>query len=52
MPDGRCRTPQEDNHPMQQRWPSRLWIVRHGESAGNVAADAAHGASLARIDSR
>jgi len=22
---------------MQQRWPDRLWIVRHGESAGNVA---------------
>jgi len=35
---------------MQQSWPSRLWIVRHGESAGNVAADAAYGASLARID--
>ena len=35
---------------MHQRWPSRLWIVRHGESAGNVAAEAAHGASLARID--
>ncbi|SDA29139.1 Broad specificity phosphatase PhoE [Methylobacterium sp. UNC378MF] len=35
---------------MQQRWPNRLWIVRHGESAGNVAAEAAHGASLARID--
>jgi probable phosphoglycerate mutase len=35
---------------MRQRWPSRLWIVRHGESAGNVAAEAAHGASLARID--
>lgn len=35
---------------MLQRWPSRLWIVRHGESAGNVAADAAYGASLARID--
>jgi probable phosphoglycerate mutase len=35
---------------MQQRWPSRLWVVRHGESAGNVAADAAHGAGLARID--
>jgi broad specificity phosphatase PhoE len=34
----------------QQRWPSRLWIVRHGESAGNVAAEAAHSASLARID--
>jgi broad specificity phosphatase PhoE len=26
---------------MQQRWPERLWIVRHGESAGNVARDAA-----------
>jgi broad specificity phosphatase PhoE len=22
---------------MTQRWPGRLWIVRHGESAGNVA---------------
>ena len=35
---------------MQQRWPERLWIVRHGESAGNVARDAAHAARLARID--
>jgi broad specificity phosphatase PhoE len=35
---------------MQQRWPSRLWIVRHGESAGNVAAETAHSASMARID--
>jgi 2,3-bisphosphoglycerate-dependent phosphoglycerate mutase len=35
---------------MQQRWPSRLWIVRHGESAGNVAAEAASGARLAHID--
>jgi len=25
-----------------QHWPSRLWLVRHGESAGNVARDAAH----------
>ena len=24
------------------RWPSRLWIVRHGESMGNVARDAAY----------
>jgi phosphohistidine phosphatase SixA len=32
------------------RWPSRLWIVRHGESAGNVARDAAHAAGVARID--
>src|SRR5688500_9219089 len=35
---------------MQQRWPERLWIVRHGESAGNVARDAAQAAGLARID--
>jgi len=32
-----------------QRWPERLWIVRHGQSAGNVARDAAHQAELARI---
>ena len=31
------------------RWPSRLWIVRHGESAGNVARDAAHAAGQADI---
>jgi len=35
---------------MQQRWPQRLWVVRHGESAGNVARDAAHAAGLGRID--
>jgi probable phosphoglycerate mutase len=35
---------------MQQRWPERLWIVRHGESAGNVARDAANAAGLALID--
>ncbi|MET0281977.1 MAG: histidine phosphatase family protein [Steroidobacteraceae bacterium] len=32
------------------RWPSRLLLVRHGQSAGNVALDAAHAAGLARID--
>lgn len=39
---------------MGQRWPSRLWIVRHGESAGNVARDTAHarGAALIDIDVR
>ncbi len=31
-------------------WPEHLWIVRHGQSAGNVAADAAHVAGAARID--
>ena len=35
---------------MPQRWPDRLWIVRHGESAGNVARDAAQAAGLPRID--
>jgi probable phosphoglycerate mutase len=34
---------------LSQRWPSKLWIVRHGESAGNVARDAAHAAGLADI---
>lgn len=31
-------------------WPSRLWIVRHGESAGNVARDDAHLRGAHRID--
>jgi len=35
---------------MTQRGPGHLWIVRHGESAGNVARDAAMVAGLARID--
>ncbi len=37
-----------------QRWPDRLWIVRHGESAGNVARDAAHadGADRIQLDLR
>ncbi|MDB4883851.1 MAG: histidine phosphatase family protein [Gemmatimonadetes bacterium] len=34
----------------EQRWPDTLWIVRHGESAGNVARDAAYAAGLADID--
>jgi broad specificity phosphatase PhoE len=35
---------------MRQRWPERLWVVRHGESAGNVARDRAHAAGLPMID--
>jgi len=34
---------------MAQRWPARLWLVRHGQSAGNVARDAALRAELHRI---
>jgi len=37
---------------MRQRWPERLWIVRHGQSAGNVARDAADAAGLGVIDIR
>lgn len=35
---------------MAQRWPERLWLVRHGQSAGNVARDAAHDTGLHRIE--
>jgi broad specificity phosphatase PhoE len=35
---------------MRQRWPKKLWIVRHGQSAGNVARDAADAAGLGIID--
>ena len=35
---------------MQQRWPRRLWIVRHGESTGNVARQAAMDAGLSEIN--
>jgi broad specificity phosphatase PhoE len=34
---------------MTARWPDALWIVRHGQSAGNVARDAAHAANQNRI---
>lgn len=35
---------------MHQQWPQTLWIVRHGQSAGNVARDAAEAAGLPVID--
>jgi len=35
---------------MRQRWPEKLWIVRHGQSAGNVARDVAHEAGHSVID--
>jgi broad specificity phosphatase PhoE len=31
------------------RWPARLWLVRHGQSAGNVARDLAHASGEHRI---
>jgi broad specificity phosphatase PhoE len=34
----------------EAKWPDVLWLVRHGESAGNVARDAAEAAGMPRID--
>ena len=34
----------------EQKWPQLLWIVRHGQSAGNVARDAAEAAAEHWID--
>jgi broad specificity phosphatase PhoE len=34
----------------EQSWPEVLWVVRHGESSGNVARDAAEAQGLERID--
>jgi len=34
----------------EQRWPCTLWIARHGQSAGNVARDAAQAARAFSID--
>ncbi|WP_255245834.1 histidine phosphatase family protein [Sphingobium sp. D43FB] len=45
MPKGIDLAMNNDHPP----WPSHLWIVRHGQSAGNVARDAAHEAELDRI---
>lgn len=34
----------------EQAWPDRLWIVRHGQSAGNVARDLADARGLPEIE--
>src|SRR5215210_7785841 len=34
----------------EQKWPDMLWIVRHGESAGNVAREKAYADGLPFID--
>jgi broad specificity phosphatase PhoE len=34
----------------QSSWPDRLYVIRHGESAGNVARDKAEAEQLERID--
>src|SRR5215212_4391670 len=35
---------------LDQNWPSVIWTVRHGESAGNVARDAADAAGMPTVD--
>jgi len=35
---------------MEQKWPQEIWLVRHGQSAGNVARDAAEAAAGLSID--
>jgi broad specificity phosphatase PhoE len=35
---------------MDQKWPQEIWLVRHGQSAGNVARDAAEAAAGLLID--
>ncbi len=39
---------------MRQNWPQHLWLVRHGQSQGNVARDAADAAghSVIQLDMR
>jgi probable phosphoglycerate mutase len=37
---------------MSPRWPTSLWVVRHGESAGNVARDIALCSNAEHIDVR
>ena len=35
---------------VEQKWPQQLWIVRHGQSAGNLARDSAEAERLSLID--
>src|SRR5919107_263671 len=35
---------------MRQNWPERMWLVRHGQSQGNVARDAADESGAHEID--
>ena len=35
---------------MEQKWPQHLWVVRHGQSSGNVARDSAEAAGVPSIE--
>jgi len=42
--------PDAPERPVDSKWPRTLWLVRHGQSAGNVARDAAEAARAPVID--
>jgi broad specificity phosphatase PhoE len=39
----------EHSRTTPSRWPEVLWLIRHGQSAGNVARDEAHDSGMHRI---
>jgi broad specificity phosphatase PhoE len=45
--DAFCRSRRNE---MPQSWPRRLWLVRHGQSQGNIARDAADESGAHEID--
>src|SRR3954447_20743279 len=48
--DAAVPCPDRGHRMIDQKWPQRLWIVRHGQSAGNIARDAAESGGLPLID--
>jgi broad specificity phosphatase PhoE len=38
------------SHEISPKWPEQIWLIRHGQSAGNVARDHAEEAGLPLID--
>ena len=48
--DAAVPCPNRDQRMIDQKWPQRLWIVRHGQSAGNIARDTAESRGLPLID--
>src|SRR3954470_1221038 len=46
----RAMMEQREGQMIDQKWPQRMWIVRHGQSAGNLARYAAESGGLPLID--
>ncbi len=49
-PTGQGRAVSDSSSSGPSPWPAALYVVRHGESSGNVARDAAEAQGLERID--